>query len=102
MIKHNSRAREGSHLSLCLEIPIPAGSVVDGHLSHLPMPILLLSEYLFVAEARSASLQIMVDKVELASCTTVAAFKKSFEDALSLKRDTLMMWMSDADGNAIF
>ena len=61
-----------------------------------------LSEYLFVAEARSASLQIMVDKLALTSCTTAADFKKGFEDALSLKKDTLMMWMSDADGTATF
>ena len=61
-----------------------------------------LLEYFIVAEARSASLRIMVDKVAIASCTTAAAFEKGFEDALSLKKDTLMMWMSDADGTAIF
>ena len=61
-----------------------------------------LTEYFIVADARSASLRIMVDKVALTSCTTAAAFEKGFEDALPLKRDTLMMWMSDADGIAIF
>ena len=63
---------------------------------------MLLSEYLIVAESRSSSLSIMVDKVALTSCTTAAASEKGFEDALSLKRDTLMMWMSDADGTEIF
>ena len=61
-----------------------------------------LSAYFVVADARTASLQIILDKVVLTSCTTAVSFEMGFEDASLLKKDTFMMWMVDADGNAMF
>ena len=44
----------------------------------------------------------MFDKVALESCTTAADFETGFEDALPLKMEILMMWISDADDIAIY
>ena len=63
---------------------------------------MLLSEYFIFANALTASLRIMLDKVLLTSCTTSVAFEKGFDDTPPFKMDLLMMWMADEDGTNMF
>ena len=63
---------------------------------------MLLSAYFIVADTWTSSLRTIIDKVALTYCTTAFDFEKGFEDIYPLKRDTLMIWMADADGTAMF
>ena len=63
---------------------------------------MLLSSYFIVADSQTASLQIMLNNIALTSCTTAVDFETVFDDTHPFKRDTLMIFISDADGTAIF